>query len=148
MPKINRLALIILLPLAAACSTLTLKPVSFGWPIEDVVNIDANGSAKVERYSLELNTKGLFFTEFNDSTNFGDKKLRIIRDYQGYFYLTGKNFKNVYVLVSDVSSLKLENKIQVTQEGLQSPAFNQKNPYIELIDGQNKYLLNNKGIAR
>lgn len=144
----KRFALIILIPLAAACSTLTLKPVSFEWPIEDVMNINENGTAKVERYSLELNTKQIFFAEFNDSTNFGDKKLRIIRDYQGFYFLTGSNFKNVYVFAGDISALKLEEKIEVSKEGLKSPVFNQKNPVIELIDGQNKLLLNNKGIVR
>ncbi len=44
--------------------------------------------------------------------------------------------------------MALENKILIDKNGLTSPAMNQKNPYIEIIDGNKKYLLNKDGIKR
>jgi hypothetical protein len=40
----------------------------------------------------------------------------------------------------------LNNKIFISEFGLQTPAFNQRNPYIELVDESNKMNLTSKGI--
>ncbi|MEW6702121.1 MAG: hypothetical protein AB1298_05330 [Bacteroidota bacterium] len=131
-----------------ACSSLMLKPADFSWPIENVLKVDNKGFVEEQRYSFTLKVKSLFFEEFADSTNFAGKEIRLIRDKAGYIYITGKDFKNVYVFMSVENGMKLENKILVTERGLTSPAFNQKLPNIELLDSPNKYLLNNKGIVR
>ena len=132
----------------AACSSLTLKPADFSWPIENALKVDSKGFIEEQRYAFTLKVKPLFFEEFADSNNFAGKEIRIIRDKLGYIYLTAKNFKNVYVVMTVEGGMKLENKILVSETGLVSPAFNQKSPNIELLDAPNKYLLNNKGIVR
>jgi hypothetical protein len=137
-----------LLLILAACSSLKLKPADYAWPIENVLKVDNKGFVDEQRYSFTLKVKSLFFEEFADSTNFTGKELRIIRDKIGFFYITGKDFKNVYVFNTDESSMVLEKKILVNEKGLSAPAFNQKTPNIELLDGQSKYLLNNKGLVR
>ena len=40
----------------------------------------------------------------------------------------------------------LNNKIFITEFGLQSPAFNQRDPFIELVDGGKKMNLTGNGI--
>ncbi len=132
----------------AACSSLTLKPADFSWPIENALKVDSKGFIEEQRYAFTLKVKPLFFEEFADSNNFAGKEIRIIRDKLGYVYLTAKKFKNVYVLMTVEGGMKLENKILVSETGLVSPVFNQKSPNIELLDAPNKYLLNNKGIVR
>jgi hypothetical protein len=134
--------------ITAACSSLILKPADFSWPIENVLKVDNKGFVEEQRYAFTLKVKSLFFEEFADSNNFAGKEIRIIRDKLGYVYITGKNFKNVYVFMSMEGGMKLSEKILVTEKGLNSPAFNQKSPNIELLDSPNKYLLNNKGIVR
>lgn len=134
--------------ISAACSSLTLKPADYSWPIENVLKVDSKGFVEEQRYSFTLKVKSLFFEEFADSTNFTGKEIRFIRDKNGFFYITGKDFKNVYVFETEESGMDLEKKILVNEKGLISPAFNQKSPNIELLDGQNKYLLNNKGLVR
>jgi hypothetical protein len=63
--------------------------------------------------------------------------------------MTGKDFKNVYVFFPIEGGFKLYEKILISEDkGLINPAFNQKLPNIELIDGKNKYLLQQKGIVR
>lgn len=143
------IALILLSIIVSACSSLTLKPADFAWPIENALKVDAKGTITEQRFSFSINVKPIFFEEFKDSTNFIGKELRIIRDKAGYYFITGKDFKNVYVFKTIESGMELQNKIVISeQRGLTNPAFNQRMQFIELIDTPNKYQLNNKGIVR
>jgi hypothetical protein len=143
------IALLLLVVTAFACSTLTLKQAEYAWPIENALKVDAKGNIIEQRYSFTLNVKPLFFEEFKDSTNYIGKEIRIIRDKAGYYFITSKNFKNVYVFKSIESGMELENKILISElKGLTAPAFNQKAPNVELLDNPNKYLLNYKGLMR
>ena len=139
----------ILLAAIESCSSVVLKPADFYWPIESVLKVDNKGYVEDQRYSIILKVKTLFFEEFADSNNFSGKEIRIIRDKNGYCYMTGKDFKNVYVFFPIEGGFKLYEKILISEDkGLINPAFNQKLPNIELIDGKNKYLLQQKGIVR
>ncbi len=138
----------LLLLIISACSSLTLKPADYSWPIENVLKVDNKGFVEEQRYSFTLKVKALFYEEFKDSTNFSGKEIRLIRDKVGFIYITGKEFKNVYVFAVEENGMDLENKILITETGLSSPMFNQKSPNIELLDNSNKYLLNNEGIVR
>ena len=135
-----------LILITAACSVLTLQPANFSWPIESVLPVDDNGKVSEDRYSIEVNTVGLFFEEFQDSLSYRGKEIRLIRDNQGFYFMIASNFKNVYVFKAEDGALKLEKKIFISEFGLQAPAFNQRDPYIELVDGTNKMNLTHKGI--
>jgi len=139
----------LVLIIVAGCSSLMLKPADFSWPIENVLKVDANGFISEDRYTFSINVKQLFFAEYKDSTNYSGKEIRIIRDKLGYYFMTAKDFKNVYVFIPVENGMKLENKVLLSEtESLTSPVFNQKNSHIELLDGSRKYLLNHKGIVR
>lgn len=138
--------LLLIIALAAACSVLTLQPANFAWPVESVLPVDENGKVLEDRYSLEVNTIGLFFEEFQDSLSYKGKEIRMIRDNQGYYFITASQFKNVYVFNVSDGTMVLNNKIFISEFGLQTPAFNQREPYIELIDGTNKMNLTSKGV--
>ncbi|MBE0572072.1 MAG: hypothetical protein IH618_11055 [Ignavibacteriaceae bacterium] len=135
-----------LILITAACSVLTLQPANFSWPIESVLPVDDNGKVAEDRYSIEVNTVGLFFEEFQDSLSYKGKEVRMIRDNQGFYFLTSNNFKNIYVFKVDEGKLVQENKIFISEFGLQTPAFNQRDPFIELVDGTYKMNLTHKGI--
>ncbi len=62
-------------------------------------------------------------------------KVRLIRSSEGYYFLTGPRFKNVYVFESGEAELSLKTKIEVSKGGLANPALNQRPPNIELVDG-------------
>jgi hypothetical protein len=132
--------------ISAACSVLTLQPANFSWPLESILPVDDNGNISEDRYSIVVNTVGMFFEEFQDSLSYKSKEVRMIRDNQGFYFLTSTNFKNVYVFKADEGKLVQENKIFISEFGLQTPAFNQRDPYIELVDGTNKMNLTHKGI--
>jgi hypothetical protein len=137
---------ILLILFTAACSVLTLHPANFGWPLESVLPVDDNGKISDDRYSIEVNTVGMFFEEFQDSLSYIGKEVRMIRDNMGFYYLTSGGFKNVYVFKTEEGKMALENKIFISEFGLQNPAFNQRDPYIELVDGTYKMNLTYKGI--
>ena len=129
-----------------ACSVLTLAPANFAWPIESVLKVNDEGEVNEERYSFSFDAKGLYYEEFEDSLAYLDRELRIIRDAQGYYFITGAMFKNVYVFRAYEGAMVLNNKILGSESGFQNPVFNQRTPHIELIDGEKILKLTHQGI--
>jgi hypothetical protein len=133
----------------SGCSSLTLKPGDFAWPIETVSKVNDKGMIEDNQYNFSLNVKELLYEETMDSVNISNVTLRIIRDVKGYYFMTASKFKNVYVFEQIEGGLKLSNKILVTQDGLKNPAFNQRSQYIQLLDGQNSPVsLTKEGILK
>lgn len=130
------------------CSTLTLKPADFSWPVESVLEVDENGSVQEERYSISFNTKNLFFEETEDSNAYLNKEIRLIRNAKGFYFMTSNKFKNVYVFNVYDGELYLENKIFISETGINKPALNQRQSYIQLYENGNQYLLSNDGIIK
>lgn len=138
---------LILFIIITACSTLTLQPANFAWPLESVLAVNDEGNVSEDRYSTEFNTRAMFFEEFQDSLAYVDKEIHVIRDNQGFYFITGPDFKNVYVFKDVEGKMVLNNKIFISEFGLQIPAFNQREPYIELVDGNYKMNLTSEGIV-
>jgi hypothetical protein len=135
--------------LLSGCSSVILTPADFSWPVENAIKVDEKGFVTEDRYTFSINVKPLFQKEFADSNLALGKELRIIRDQKGFYYITGVNFKNVYVFLPIESGMKMQEEILISEtEALTNPAFNQKAPNIELLDGSKKYLINNKGLVR
>ncbi len=139
--KVNHILIVLFIFIIAGCSSLTLKPCDFAWPVECVLNVDAHGNVKNERYSFTFNVKELLFAETQDSVNISKVSLRMIRDGKGFYFVTAAQFKNVYVFEQSEDGLKLKNKIPVAQNGLSEPALNQRIPYIQIVDGKNPTIL-------
>lgn len=133
--------------ISISCTTLNLQPADFAWPVESALKVDNKGNVTEERYSTEFNTVGLFFEEFKDSMSFKGREIRLIRSNWGDYFITGKEFKNVYVFKAKEGTLVLEKKIFVSEFGLKEPAFNQRSPYIELVDGDYNINLTSDGIV-
>src|SRR5512141_627050 len=105
----------ILLP---ACSTFTLQQVDFGWPVESVVKVKDNNTVSEGRYALAFNVAPLATREFEDSTALKGKELRLLRSNEGLYFITGANFKYVYVMTPRARELKLWNAFEVSKTGL------------------------------
>lgn len=135
-----------LILLTTACSMLTLQPADFSWPVESAIKVDGKGNVTEDRYSTDFNAIGLFYEEFQDSMSYKDKEIRLIRNNWGDYFITGKQFKNVYVFKASKGTLVLEKKIFISEFGLKEPAFNQRLPYIELLDGDYQINLTSEGI--
>ena len=132
------------------CTPLTLRPADFSWPIEIVAAPDSSGTIQVTRYKVAFNSKPLFFEELQDSTHVTQYTLHVVRDQNGYYFITAKDFKNVYVFIQGEGALKLEKKILVSEKGLEAPAFNQKGLFVQLVnekkENEPSILLSNDGI--
>jgi hypothetical protein len=148
MKLLTGLTLLSIFFLAAGCSGLKLQPADFSWPVESVLMVNDEGNVIEERYSMEFNTKELFSEEFGDSVPFIGNEIRLIRDRHGFYFITARNFKNVYVFREKDGSLLLCTKIFISETGLQAPALNQRNSYIELVDSNFRANLTYKGIER
>jgi len=127
------------------CSSLKLAPANFAWSIETVLPVDQQGVVTEKRYSFSFNAKPLFFAEKGDSALYYDEELHIIKNERGFYFITAKSFSGVYVFQESDGALSLTNKIAFEQK-LSNPAFNSRFPWIELVDGESKYLLDNKGL--
>ena len=136
------------IPLFAACSSLVVKPVNYGWPIENVLTTDGNGMVEEKRHSISFNAAAILKHEFGDSTNVDSKEIRIIRNNEGYYIITAQGFNNVYLFAQGAGLLNLEKKYLLSEVGLKSPIMNQRNTYIELIDGESIYEITSKGFTK
>jgi hypothetical protein len=113
---------------------------------------DSSGTIQVTRYKIAFNSKPLLFEELQDSIHVTKHMLHVVRDQNGYYFITAKDFKNVYVFVQGEGALKLEKKISVSEKGLEAPAFNQRGLFIQLFNEQKEnepsILLSNDGIQK
>jgi hypothetical protein len=147
--KTLRSVLSLLLGVAVGgCASLTLEDVDSGWPVETVAKVGPDNRVVDTRYALSARVTSLAMEEFQDTSALVGRDLRIIRSKEGYYFMTGQRFKNVYVFAPSDGSFSLEKKIEVSPTGLQSPALNQRSPYIELVDGSVKRLLDEDGIVK
>jgi len=146
--KRMKTSIIIIFLLFAACSSeVIFKPAKFAFPIESLLKADANGKIEEQRYSFSLNVKEIYQLEFSDSSAAAGKEIRLIRDDAGYYYLTAKDFNNIYVLFPSEGGFKLIKKIIIPEAKPAKIAFNQKSPYIELITEKNRFLINHLGLV-
>ena len=137
----------IFISFVAGCSGVKLAPAEFGWPIESILKVDINGFVKEDRHSLSFNTKPMFLKETEDSTAFSGKSIHLIRNTEGFYFITAEGFKNVYVFSMDQSALVQHKIIQISETAvLKNPAFNQRIPFIELLDDGLTIKLSSDGI--
>ncbi len=122
--------------LLLSCSSLTLDNVDYGWPVESVTTVSPENMVSEGRYALSFDIAPVAQEEFQDSTALRGSQVRILRDSEGYYFLTGPKFKHVYVFKPGRHELLKENIIEISQTGLQNPALNLRRPYVELLDGE------------
>jgi hypothetical protein len=111
--------------------------VDYSWPVESVLKVNQKNTVEEGRYAISMRMTSLAIEEFQDSTALIGTSVRLMRSEEGYYFITGPKFKNVYVFTPGASELNLKSKIQVSETGLKSPAMNQRTPYVEVVDGKN-----------
>jgi hypothetical protein len=134
----------LIISISACGPSLVIQNVDYAQPIESVITVDANNEAHDKRYAIKFNVTNLLESEGTSSVS----EVRIIRNRAGYYFVTAAGFNNVYVFETSESELKLKEKIEITSNGLGSPAFNQRHDFIELIDtaSGDVYRLDHNGI--
>ncbi|MDD8018201.1 MAG: hypothetical protein PHP42_07495 [Bacteroidota bacterium] len=133
------------------CASLQLQPADFSWPTEEVLDVSGNGVVTAKRYSVEFNIHQLLVKEFAADTLAAQsaKTVRVIRDKAGFYFVTGPKFKNVYVFGQGEGSLSLSSTLSISPEKpMEDPKFNQRNTYIELLNGSSTLQLTKGGVQQ
>ena len=73
--------------------------------------------------------------------------VRIIRDYDGYYFITAPGFRHVYIFNGARGKLTLKKKVLIAEQGMEKPFFNRRDLGIELVANGQAHLLNRKGIV-
>ncbi len=136
-----------LLVFAVACGpSLTLTDVDYAQPIESVATPDQNGNVQDVRLGISFNVTDLNVKERGEGSSLPEE-VRFIRSIDGYYFVTAPGYRNVYVFKVKERALDLTEIIRVSGAGLANPAFNQRSPYIQLVDGDVEYRLTKDGLA-
>lgn len=133
----NRAVILLAAITITSCASLTMQWVDYSWPVESVLKVNQKNTVEEGRYAISMRMTSLAIEEFQDSTALIGTSVRLMRSEEGYYFITGPKFKNVYVFTPGASELNLKSKIQVSETGLKSPAMNQRTPYVEVVDGKN-----------
>ncbi len=136
--------------LQACNKSLVVKNVNYAQQIESVLVPDSDGIVTDVRFGLSYSIMPFQYEEFEDTTSVQVSEVRMIRNNQGYYFITADKFKHVYVMAPKRGEFKLEKKILVDEEGLNAPAFNWRNPVVQLIYGSRNVviLINENGIYK
>jgi len=129
------------------CATVTLKPVDFSWSYESVLTADSAGYVRAEPKTIAFNAGELFRAEMKDPAAAAGTVVRIIRDYDGYYFITAPGFRHVYIFNGAKGELTLKKKVLIAEQGMEKPFFNRRELGIELVANGQAYLLNRKGIV-
>ncbi|RNC86129.1 MAG: hypothetical protein ED557_00925 [Balneola sp.] len=133
-----------------ACSkSMVVQDVNYAQKIESVLIPNDEGLVQDIRHGISYSILPFQLEEFQDTTQILVSEIRMIRNHQGYYFITADGFKNVYVMEPRRNELKLKRKIEVSEFGLQSPAFNWRAPSVQLLSTNNEaVLLTEKGIYK
>ncbi len=123
--------IIALLFTAIGCgSSMVIQDVDFSQPIESVLTPDSDQMVHDQRFGIKFSIAKILDREGIQSVD----EVRLIRNRAGYYFITADGFNNVYVFEAAERELKKKNVIEISSEGISSPAFNQRDRYIELVD--------------
>ncbi len=132
--------------LLSSCSSFSLQQVDYGWPVESVLKVKDDNTVAEGRYAIAFNVATLAMREFEDSLALRGKEIRLLRSNEGMYYITGQGFRHVYVMAPQSNTLRLRRKFEVSPTGLKRPAMNQRDPYVELVDGSFRVLMTSEDV--
>ncbi|MDX1619297.1 MAG: hypothetical protein R3224_10970 [Balneolaceae bacterium] len=124
--------------LFAGCGpSLQISNVDYSQPIETVLKPDDTGQIHDVQHGIQFNILPLQYVETQDTSSVMVDEVRLIRGRQGFYYITAPGFRHVYVMSPQKGKLNLVKKLMVSENGLQEPAFNQRNTHIQLLNRSN-----------
>lgn len=124
--------------------SLVIQNVDYSQPLESVLTPNSENMVHDQRYAIKFSVAPILEAEGTSSVN----EVHLIRNHDGYYFVTAGGFQNVYVFAPGEGELELENTIEFVENPLEDPAFNRRDGYIELVDlsVDETYRLNHEGI--
>lgn len=135
----------------AGCSpTLVIEDVNYAQPIESVLVPDSSGMVTDLRYGISFSLYPILEKEFENIPSQTIHEVHLIRNANGFYFITATNFRHVYVMAPAEGQLKQKKRILVSEKGIARPAFNWRPPYVELIgmDTDEIRYINENGILK
>jgi hypothetical protein len=131
------------------CSSFKIENVTYGWAAEYIAAPEDNGNFIVPKHSMNFNLTKIFQEEkiTDPPSKFN---VHIIRDDEGYYYITADKFVYVWVFETREKILKLYEKLNLQEnKPLNDPKFNEQKPYIKLFTKDSKeFILNKDGVVK
>ncbi|GAA5520706.1 hypothetical protein Asal01_00639 [Fodinibius salicampi] len=142
--------LVLALLILGGCKSMAINKVDYSQPIESVLEPDNEGNVEDIKHGLKFNILPLQYMETQDTTSVTTSEIRYIRGEKGYYYITAPTYQHVYLMSPEEGALELEERFLINKAGIQEPAFNQRNKYIELLDRRNgeSYRLTIEGLEQ
>lgn len=130
--------------------SMVISEVDYSQPIERVLVPNDKGVVKDVQHGISFNILPLQYAETQDTSSVTTNEIRMIRGKEGYYYITAPGYSNVYVMAPEKHQLKLTKKIKISEQGIDEPAFNQRNSYVQLLNRKNNntYALTEQGIRQ
>ncbi len=148
MKFIKFLILAVLASLLFNCSKIVIEDVNYAWRTENRIKINSDGLVKGPPFTLVFDLSKVLVAENVAIEEITGKKLRIIRNQKGFYFLTAPLFKKVYVFAEDEGALKLKTEIAVAEAPMENPAFNLRGETIQLITDNRTLKINENGIVK
>lgn len=120
------------------CGSFVVDKVNYAHQLETVMIPDAEGQVTDQRHGIAFNVTPFAQEEWGEDTEQSINEIRMIRDDEGFYYITSAGFSNVYIMSPEKGKMKLKKKFKVSDSGLSEPAFNYRSDHIELVDLKNK----------
>ncbi len=128
---------------------IVIKNVNYTQQVESVLTPNNMGEVSDVRYGISYSILPLQYQEFRDSSIVLVDEVRMIRNANGFYFITADGFKHVYVASPGNGEFKIVKKILVSEDGLEDPALNWRNPAVQLIAANKEATyINKNGIIK
>lgn len=114
--------------------SMVISKVDYSQPIESVLEPNEEGMVNDQEHGLRFSMMPLQYAETQDTTSVTTSEIRYIRGQSGFYYVTAPTYKHVYLMSPEKSELKLEEKFKISEVGIDKPAFNQRDNYVQLVN--------------
>ncbi len=134
MKSVKIIFLILLSAVGFSCSkSLVIENVNYAQHVESVVAPNQEGIVDDQRNNIRFSMLPLLEKEYGENSTDLPEFVRILRNSEGYYFITAEDFKYVYIFEPKRGELKLTKSILLAENGLEKPALNWRAPYIEVV---------------
>lgn len=143
------LGVLVLLITPACHKTLVIDEVNYAQYVESVLRPDSEGIVTDYRNSISFSITSISEEEFGGEITNEVSEIRLIRNQDGYYFITADQFKHVYVFEPKKGGLKLIQSIEISELGIDKPVLNWREPFVEIRTGnkEESHYLTEKGIV-
>ena len=123
-----------LMLLAGCKQSLVISQVDYSRPLETVISPTEGGMIIDKKHGLKFSMMPLQYAETEDTSSVTTKEIRYIRGESGLYYLTAPTYTHVYLMMPAKNEMKVEKRIMISETGIEKPAFNQRDSFIQLVN--------------